>query len=184
MDRRDVEPWLRGTLSEIDPVRRQVLHALELAAEDVARWCGTLTDAEMHARPFGLASLAFHLRHIARSLDRLLTYAEGGALDERQMLALRSEMEAGMRREQLFAEFESALASARDRVLAIAPERFAEMRGVGREQLPVSVAGLLIHCAEHTQRHVGQAVTTTHVVVASRAGANTDEERRPQAPRS
>ena len=34
-----VEPWLRGTLTEVDAVRRQVLHALELAAEDVERWC-------------------------------------------------------------------------------------------------------------------------------------------------
>jgi uncharacterized damage-inducible protein DinB len=35
---------------------------------------------------------------------------------------------------------------------------------VGREQLPATVAGLLIHCAEHTQRHVGQMVTTAKVV--------------------
>jgi hypothetical protein len=26
-----VEPWLRGTLTEVDAVRRGVLHALELA---------------------------------------------------------------------------------------------------------------------------------------------------------
>ena len=25
------EPWLRGTLTEVEPVRRAVLHALELA---------------------------------------------------------------------------------------------------------------------------------------------------------
>jgi hypothetical protein len=25
-----VEPWLRGTLQEVEPVRRAVLHALEL----------------------------------------------------------------------------------------------------------------------------------------------------------
>ena len=33
------EPWLRGTLREVDAVRRQVLHALELAGEDAERWC-------------------------------------------------------------------------------------------------------------------------------------------------
>ena len=74
-----VEPWLRGTLTEVDAVRRHVLHALELAGEDVERWCAGLSDAEMDARPFGVAAVAFHLRHIARSLDRLLTYAEGRA---------------------------------------------------------------------------------------------------------
>jgi hypothetical protein len=30
------------------------------------------------------------------------------------------------------------------------------------------VGGLLVHCAEHTQRHVGQAVTTAKVVVGMR----------------
>ena len=124
-----------------------------------------LTDAEMDARPFGVAPVAFHLRHMARSLDRLLTYAEGGVLDERQMAELGSEMEAGAGREAVLAEFARGIAAARARVMAIGPESFAEVRGVGRERLPVPVAGLLIHCAEHTQRHVGQAVTTAKVVV-------------------
>jgi len=51
-----VEPWLRGTLTEVDAVRRQVLHVFELAAEDAERWCAGLSDAEMNARPFGVAS--------------------------------------------------------------------------------------------------------------------------------
>ncbi len=51
-----VEPWLRGTLTEIDAVRRQVIHALELAGEDIERWCDALSDAEMNARPFGLGA--------------------------------------------------------------------------------------------------------------------------------
>ena len=47
------EPWLRGTLTEVDAVRRQVLHALELACEDVTRWCAFLSDEEINARPYG-----------------------------------------------------------------------------------------------------------------------------------
>jgi len=39
---------------------------------------------------------------------------------------------------------------------------------VGRAMLPSTVGGLLIHCAEHTQRHVGQAVTTAKVVMGAR----------------
>ena len=35
------EPWLRATLTEVPPVHRGVLHALELAKEDIARWCGS-----------------------------------------------------------------------------------------------------------------------------------------------
>jgi len=35
--------------------------------------------------------------------------------------------------------------------------------------LPTTVGGLLVHVADHTQRHVGQAVTTAKIVVAQRA---------------
>jgi hypothetical protein len=74
------EPWLRGTLTAVPPVQKAVLHALEMAKEDLERWCGSLTDAELNARPGEIASVAFHIRHIARSMDRLLTYAEAGTL--------------------------------------------------------------------------------------------------------
>ncbi len=163
-----VEPWLRGTLTEIDAVRRQVIHALELAGEDIERWCAALSDAEMNARPFGLASVAFHLRHIARSLDRLLTYAEGKALSGAQMDALASEMEGGAFAEEVLAEVRAGLGESHRRVLMISPTSYEEKRGVGRAMLPSTVGGLLVHCAEHTQRHVGQAVTTAKVVIGAR----------------
>src|ERR1700744_4879069 len=94
-----IEPWLRGTLTEGDAVRRQVLHALELAEEDVVRWCSGLTEKEFEARPFDLPSVGFQMRHIARSLDRLLTYAERKGLSGTQMEALKSEMKAAARAE-------------------------------------------------------------------------------------
>jgi hypothetical protein len=164
-----VEPWLRGTLTEVDALRRQVLHAFELAAEDVERWCAGLSDAEMNARPFGIAPVAFHLRHIARSLDRLLTYAEAGTLNGAQMDALASEMESGAFAEIVLAEVRAGLGESRRRVLMISQQSYEDPRGVGRAMLPSTVGGLLVHCAEHTQRHVGQAVTTAKVVVGSRA---------------
>ena len=82
------EPWLRGTLTETPAVHRAVLHALELAKEDIARWCADLTDEQLNARPAGIAPVAFHLRHIARSVDRLLSYAEGRRLSSAQIAAL------------------------------------------------------------------------------------------------
>ena len=90
-----VEPWLRGTLMEVGAVPRGVIHALLLAEEDVDEWCGELTDAELNARPLGLPSVGFQLRHIARSLDRLLTYAEGAQLSGEQVAALKSEVDEG-----------------------------------------------------------------------------------------
>ena len=164
-----LEPWLRGTLTGVEPVGRAVLHALELAGEDVERWVAELSEGEVFARPAGLPPVAFQLRHIVRSLDRLLTYAEGGPLSEEQLAALGTEMDAGIGAEVL-AEFRVGLGRAMERVRGFAPETFTESRGVGRRQLPATVAGLLIHCAEHTQRHVGQMVTTVKVVL--------DDERR------
>jgi uncharacterized damage-inducible protein DinB len=166
-----VEPWLRGTLMELDPLRRGVVHALSMASEDVARWCTGVSDVEMEAQPFGLPSVGFQMRHMVRSLDRLLTYAEGRQLNEEQMAALASEMLAASRT-ALFAEFEGGMQLAERRVMAFSPGSYTEVRGVGRKMLPTTVGGLLVHCAEHTQRHAGQMVTTAKVVVAMRADAS------------
>ncbi len=160
------EPWLRGTCTEIEPIRRAVLHALELAAEDAARWCDVLSEEQMFARPAGLPPVAFHLRHIVRSLDRLLTYAEGAQLSEAQIGLLKTETDV-TNAADVRAEFREGLAAASERIRRIAPKDFAEGRAVGRKQLPATVAGLIIHCADHTQRHAGQAVTTAKVVTAA-----------------
>jgi hypothetical protein len=161
-----LEPWMRGTHANLDPVLQAVIHALELAEEDVARWCDGLTDAQMFARPCGVAPVAFHLRHIARSLDRLLTYAEDRVLSEAHLGALRTEMSVEGSAADVLAEFHEGLRMAKKRVRMFAPETFAEPRGIGRKRLPTTVAGLLIHCAEHTSRHVGQVVTTAKIARA------------------
>ena len=160
------EPWLRDTLTDVPVVLRAVLHALELATEDVTRWCGHLTDTQLHARPAGIAPVAFHLRHIARSIDRLLTYAENRELSAEQVVALRTELGPYATRSELFAEFAGAMAGSAERIRAFIPARLEEARNVGKRKLPTTVGGLLIHVADHTQRHVGQAVTTAKIVMA------------------
>ena len=160
------EPWLRGTLQEVPAVQRAVIHALELAGEDLQGWCGSLSDEQINARPGGLPAVAFHLRHVARSLDRLLTYAEGRALSEEQQAAMKTELDPGATRGALFSELNSALAKSMIRVRAFDVSVLEQIRTVGRKQLPTTVAGLLVHVADHSQRHVGQAVTTAKVVLA------------------
>jgi hypothetical protein len=163
------EPWLRGTLTQVPAVPRAVLHALELAAEDLQKWCGSLTGDELNARPAGLPPAAFHLRHIARSLYRLLTYAEGGALTREQLTALKDEMKSGATHVAVFAELRTALERSERRVCALALTDLEQSRTVGKKALPTTVGGLLVHVADHTQRHVGQAITTAKIVVALRA---------------
>jgi uncharacterized damage-inducible protein DinB len=137
-----------------------VLHALELAGQDLRHWCGDLDEEQLNASPKGLPSVGFHIRHIARSLDRLLTYAEGSLLNNAQMKALKAELSAHSTANELFTELDSAMASATRRVRTIDPARLEEVRTVGRGKLPTTLGGLLVHVADHTQRHVGQAITT------------------------
>jgi uncharacterized damage-inducible protein DinB len=167
VNKSNTEPWLRGTFGVVPAVHRAVLHAFELAEEDITRWCGELGAEEWNARPGGVACVAFHVRHIARSVDRLLTYAEGRALREQQMSELKSEKGECTSSEEELTELRAALEHGASRVRALAGEDLEAPRTVGRELLPTSLGGLLVHVAEHTQRHVGQAIITAKVVRAA-----------------
>lgn len=164
------EPWLRGTHTEISAVARAVVHALELAAEDAARWTSGLTEEELHPSVMGVPSVAWQMQHIVRSVDRLLSYAEGRPLSAAQMEALRREGEP-VPADALQAEFRTGLQDGMRRVLALASVDLETPRGVGRKNLPTTVGGLLVHVADHTQRHVGQLVTTAKLVLELRNAA-------------
>jgi uncharacterized damage-inducible protein DinB len=170
MQKSQPEPWLRGTHSEIPAVPRAVLHALELAQEDLTSWCGELSEQELMAIPSGLPSVAFHLCHIAHSLDRLLTYAERRQLNERQLQALTGEASSQCLKAEIFSELSAALADSSARIIKLGekPGTLNQPRIVGRKNLPTTVAGLLVHIADHTQRHVGQAITTAKLLIAQR----------------
>jgi len=171
------EPWLRGTLTQVPAVPRAVLHALELARENVQRSCRSLTDEELNAHPSGLPSVVFHLKHIARSLDRLLTYAEGRMLTDALVAAGKSELDPRSTRDEIFAELNAAWVRSTARILAFDITQLEQPRAVGRKQLPTTLAGLLIHIADHTQRHAGQVVTTTKLLLAQRSQKSTDDSR-------
>jgi uncharacterized damage-inducible protein DinB len=163
-----VEPWLRGTYADVPAVGRAVLHAFDLALDDLTKWTDGLTDAEVHAHPLELPSIAFHLRHIAGSIDRLMSYAEGNQLSAEQLTALKAEQSGEESLAALLAEVEVSFSNAADRVRVLATANLDTFRGVGRKQLPTSIGGALVHVADHTQRHVGQVVTTARVVKALR----------------
>jgi uncharacterized damage-inducible protein DinB len=163
-----IEPWMSGTHTDVPAVGRAVLHALELALDDLTKWTAGLSDAEVHARPLELPSLSFHLKHIARSVDRILSYAEGNQLSAEQLATLKSEQAGDESLAALIAEVEASFSNAADRIRVLATGNFDMPRAIGRKQLPASLGGALIHVADHTQRHVGQVVTTAKVLVALR----------------
>jgi uncharacterized damage-inducible protein DinB len=139
-----------------------------LANEDIERWCGSLSDDQFNSQPCGIASLAFHIRHVARSIDRLLTYAEGRQLTEGQIASLKGEFDGGATGSELLAELRAAIEKSVERIRALDAARLTDAREVGRRRRPTTVGGLLIHVAEHTQRHVGQTITTAKIVTAQR----------------
>lgn len=158
------EPWLRGTHTDVPAAGRAVVHALELALDDLRRWTAGLTEAEVHAAPFGLTPVATQLRHIAGSVDRILTYAEGKRLSDEQLARQQTEEGGGQSLGDLMAAVEASIAGALARIPALAGQDLEQARAVGRKQLPTSLGGVLIHVADHTQRHVGQVVVTAKVL--------------------
>lgn len=163
-----IEPWMRGTHADVPAAGRAVLHALDLALDDLKKWTGGLTEAEVHSQPLGLMPVARHLRHLARSTDRILTYAEGKRLSDEQLKALKAEDRGEEPLSALLAEVEASFANAAGRIRALASSDLEAHRSIGRRQLPASAGGALIHVADHTQRHVGQVVTTAKVLRALR----------------
>ncbi|MBK5188153.1 MAG: DinB family protein [Gemmatimonadaceae bacterium] len=160
-----VEPWLRGPIAGMPAMVMPAAHALMQAAEDIPASVEGLTNEQLWARPGGTAAVGFHLRHVAGSIDRLLTYAGGQMLSEVQMAALESESRgAESSGEKLARDAVAAIARAIETLRATSPASYIEARAVGRRQLPTTVLGLLVHIAEHTQRHVGAIIATAKVV--------------------
>jgi uncharacterized damage-inducible protein DinB len=163
------EAWLRGPIEGVDAYLQPAAHALVQAREDFDRATVGISLANLWARPNGAASLGFHLRHVAGSLDRLLTYARGAQLDDHQHAALKREAEPGTPPDEaatLVDQARRAIDAALVQLRATRREQLLEPRTVGRAQLPSNVLGLLVHAAEHASRHVGQAITTAKIVAA------------------
>ncbi len=147
------EVWLRGEALDSDPLKHLVLCTLQQVREEVKRAVEEVGIEKTWARPFGLAPIGFHVRHIAESIDRLLTYLEGGTLSASQLAVLPLELQEEVDPLSLLGSLEERLASAEARV------RGADLGGmasIGRAGIPVPRATLLGHIAEHTQRHLGQ----------------------------
>lgn len=158
------EPWIRGPLPGIDPLVMPVFHSFMMVREDLALHTSGVPADAVWRKVGPLPSLGFQLRHIAGSVDRLMTYLTGGQVSPEQIAYLKAEQEPGATLEELLAGVDQALRAAEERLRTIDPATIHEPRFIGRKRLPTTVLGLLVHIAEHTQRHLGQAITTTKLV--------------------
>jgi uncharacterized damage-inducible protein DinB len=160
------EVWLRGPVAGVPAPLQPVAHALLQALDDVERVSASLTGAELWSTPGGVASIGFHLRHMAGSLDRLLAYARGAALTEEQRAARATEKEPapGVGAGELLTALRNSIENALAQLRETAPDRLDEERRVGRAGYPSTVRGLLHHAGEHCARHAGQVVTTAKLL--------------------
>jgi uncharacterized damage-inducible protein DinB len=160
------EWWQRGPVEGVPATLQPVAHILLQVRDSVAELVDGLTVDQWNARPAGVASVAFHVRHITGVIDRLFAYARGEPLTERQFGQLQHEgapIDAAGIPEALAAvaaRVDAAVAELR----AVDPATLFDVRTVGRARLPSTVIGCLVHGAEHAMRHVGQLSVTARIV--------------------
>jgi len=157
------EPWLRGPLADVHPLLQPVFFSFAQVREDLKRHAAGL-DAGTVWRPVAGASLGFHLKHLAGSVDRLTTYVMREQLSEEQLHALRGESAGKEDADALLAAIDNTLRESETRLRTLDPEEIYAARSVGRNRFPTTVIGLLVHLSEHTQRHLGQAITTAKLL--------------------
>jgi hypothetical protein len=161
------EVWLRGPVEGVDPMLMPIVHALLQVEEDLTALVPVVASGHVWLRPGGAASIGFHVRHTGGALDRLLTYARGELLSPEQKQFLQAEEAPGDPPASLEAVTMQTLATIRRSLEQVRLTHIAtltESRRVGRAGLPTTVLGLLVHAAEHSTRHAGQAITTPRIL--------------------
>jgi hypothetical protein len=161
------EVWMRGPVPDVPALLQPVAHSLLQCNEEVEALVPTLSAEQIWARPSRAASIGFHIRHAAGSLDRLFTYARGEQLSSEQRAALATEGEIDLAPDagaKLLTQFAVGVERALAQLRATDEKTLLDFRGIGRAQLPSTVMGVLFHAAEHTQRHLGQATTTARML--------------------
>ena len=160
------EAWLRGPVEGVPALLQPVAHALLQAREEIRALMRDFPPDLLWNRPAGLASVGFHLQHLAGVVDRLFTYARGESLSEEQRRVLEIEGHSAasyVTIDHLLNAFDAQVENALNQLRKTDVHTLTATRTVGRKQLPSTVLGLFFHAAEHVQRHVGQLLVTARV---------------------
>jgi uncharacterized damage-inducible protein DinB len=159
------EVWLRGPVEKIPSLLQPAAHAVLQALEEVKDIMLDFPAELLWVKPAGVASVAFHLQHMAGVLDRLSTYARKQMLSEEQMKWLQNEgKEIAVTVEALMNHLEQNVQLYLQQLINTEASSLTEPRTIGRKALPTTHLGLLFHAAEHTQRHLGQLLVTARIV--------------------
>jgi uncharacterized damage-inducible protein DinB len=172
MNHPPTEVWQRGPVDGIPALLQPVAHALLQAVEEVDRLLLDFPDDLLWERPAGVAAVGFHLQHLSGVLDRIFTYARGEQLNDAQRARLQEEnlpSIPGLTGASLVSRFHEQVNLALEQLRNTDPNSLNEFRGIGKQQLPSTVTGLLFHAAEHTMRHLGQLLVTCSVLTNTAA---------------
>jgi uncharacterized damage-inducible protein DinB len=160
------EVWQRGPVPGYEPLLMPVVHSILQVKEDVDALLSSVPAEVLWMQPRGAASVGFHLRHLAGSSLRLLTYARGQRLSAEQLASAAREGTEQLSGAEVRTELHHAIDRVLEQVRATPVAALLEPRLVGRAALPSTTLGLLFHIAEHATRHAGQAVTTARILAA------------------
>ncbi|HLH01234.1 MAG TPA: DinB family protein [Bryobacteraceae bacterium] len=152
------EPWMRGPIEGVHPLVAPVFYCFEQVREDLAKYTGGLSREQVW-HTFGRASVGFHIRHLGGSVERLSAYLAGRQLSEAQLEALKREWDADEDLSAILQKMNAQFAACEEQLRTLDPATLYDKRAVGRRALPTTVIGLIVHICEHTQRHLGQAIT-------------------------
>lgn len=166
------EVWLRGPLNNLPPLSQPVAHALLQAGEEIDIALADFADDLLWLKPAGVASVGFHLQHMAGVCDRLLTYAKQKALTPDQLLYLQYEetpIYENTTTLLLVGKLHSSFQNVIEYLITLKDADLTAFRSVGRNKLPSTHIGLLVHIAEHTMRHLGQLLVTVKILKGPQA---------------
>ena len=168
MDSEEKQPevWMRGPIPQVPTLLQPVAHAILQVNEDIQKIDSDKFEKQLWIKPYGMASIGFHLQHIAGVIDRLMTYSRGETLNEEQFDYLSQE---GQRNDNLCLEdlkgnLERTVEEFIEALKKIRPDSLPEERFLGRKRIPTTQIGLLFHAAEHAQRHYGQLLVTLNLL--------------------
>jgi len=171
MDNSNLEVWQRGPIEGVPDLLQPVAHALLQAKEDARRYTEQLPEELLWEKPYGVASVGFHLNHLSGVINRLFTYADNRKLSADQLKFLKAEENPDnlpLKRSDLIEVLEETVEAAVRYLRETSTDDLTAFRGLGRAQLPTTKLGLLFHAAEHSQRHIGQLLVTVRVLTGSR----------------
>ena len=157
------EPWLRGPIAGVHPLVMPVFFSYAQVREDLHKHTVGLSDEQVWQQCAG-QSLGFQLKHIAGSVDRITSYLMVRPLSDEQLAFLKQELQPPGTLPELLALVGHSLTDSESQLKTLDAGSLYATRTVGRRALPTTVIGLLVHLAEHTQRHLGQAILISKLV--------------------